>query len=255
MLLPSAFPCDSLSYFPRILSPPLTPTSPAPNNLQTTCFALQSLLASSTSAGRPSPRTHCNQIVSQRRPALQSPIKLVAPSPSRGQNKRRRSSGCENTDIISTISSSATLNNNTYQHSASSPNYLPSTPKRRRLFPPSLPRGLNRSDFDALYPVATPTSTPSLYSNSHSKSRASPTHPSTPPNNPFDHCPPSPPPCHLLPVLNSAYTPPTEGVVSTLDSASPMDPELLIALILQKLLPRQREQGSYGGSVGRGLGG
>lgn len=36
----------------------------------------------------------------------------------------------------------------------------PSTPKRQRTCPPTLPLGLEREDFDALKPVATPPRTP-----------------------------------------------------------------------------------------------
>lgn len=87
-----------------------------------------------------------------RRPVLQNPIAILplvqeptAPRlPARGQHKRRRSS--VNETYSTTHCSDGT----------STPlphlNLPPSTPKRRRLVPPSLPRGLVREDFDALQP-------------------------------------------------------------------------------------------------------
>ncbi len=232
MLLPSALPCDgysrpspsSCAYLP---SPPLSsPSSPGPTtNIQTSCHALQSLLATSNSAYPPrssiatppgarqlqSPKARrpllespiaikssvsklSSRVSSRsrppviqspivlnpsalnpasqstfrarppliqrsiaanaparlslraRQPVLRSPIAMVSgsedsqPRP-RGANKRRRSF-VEEFDYKS----------DSRQASTPPPqeNLAPSTPKRRRLFPPSLPRGLERADFDAL---------------------------------------------------------------------------------------------------------
>lgn len=92
-----------------------------------------------------------------RRPVLQNAIDLLPIAqepttprpPARGQNKRRRSSVNEAYNTTNCSSGTSTH-----------PPHLklpPSTPKRRRLVPPSLPRGLVREDFDALHPPPSPT--------------------------------------------------------------------------------------------------
>lgn len=124
-----------------------------------------------------------------RRPVLQNPIDILPIAkepttprpPTRGQNKRRRSSVNE------------AYNTTDCSGGTSTPpphlNLPPSTPKRRRLVPPSLPRGLVREDFDALQPPPSLTdskparqsrisSFPSLYSCCSASRPLSPTPPS-----------------------------------------------------------------------------
>lgn len=156
MLLPSALPCDiriqppTAAYYAdlKMRSPPpstcQSPNSPLSANIQSTCRTLQSLLTTSL----PTLST-----VSRPPPALASPIVLTSSSraktkgktkcaavtkpphtPVRAGRKRRR------TDTDDGPSCD--------QENAA--NSKPSTPKRQRRAPLTLPLGLQRSDFEAL---------------------------------------------------------------------------------------------------------
>lgn len=174
-----------------------------------------------------------------RRPALQNPIAVLPPakepttpwSPARGQNKRRRSSVNVNETYSTTHCSGGT---------STPPPHLnlpPSTPKRRRLVPPSLPRGLAREDFDALQPTPSLTdskptrqshisSFPALCSCCYTSQHLSPT-------------PPSPE------IINNSsegesdtlFWFDTDSVVGGTDNAP-----YLLSLILQKLRLRQYDK-------------
>lgn len=239
MLLPSALPCDifapsSPSYPSTILSPPLTPTFPpqTTNNVRTTCLALQSLLASSTSSSlSPPPRAPRLHYPSSRR-LLQSPIAITgAASPDHiasqePRRKRRRSSACEPSHSGPSTPTSPPES------------LFPSTPKRRRVCPPSLPRGLERADFAALHqsPPPSPASRPVPPARKILK-------PITfrrklvPPNS-GTICGSTPPlpPCPRTPFVETIPSPGSPP--SSTNNATNLDP-LLVVLVLQNLRLRQ----------------
>jgi hypothetical protein len=187
MLLPSAFACDSSSQSStpktryqsrmRFASPPLSPPPPSTtgnppslNNLFTTCRALQSYLQPSPIPSQlPSPpithaevpalasspfklrlrtRTRENEGLQAMTPRKRIAKRIPMQVP-RGMNKRRRDDGDEmsrsmfeqqeNTTPIPSDSEDEALE------------LRPSTPKRQRIAPESLPLGLNRSDFHNLH--------------------------------------------------------------------------------------------------------
>ncbi|KAM0804723.1 hypothetical protein BDR22DRAFT_918561, partial [Usnea florida] len=190
MLLPSSLDCAprkhprTASYIPAttMLSPSSsTCQSPNSTNMYSTCRALQTLLTSNLPTLTPSPKTI------RAPPHLGSPIALTsAPraaqpmkktkshaaqpakattsrpprTPPRSNLKRRRSS------IDDQRAPSPDHEN--LQHAPGRNNQeilqqhlRPSTPKRQRTYPPTLPLGLNRSDFAALPSPTTPPHTPS----------------------------------------------------------------------------------------------
>ena len=183
-----------------------------------------------------------------RGPVLQNPIDILSiskepttpRSPVRGKNKRRRSSVNE---AYSTTDCSG---------GASTPpthlNFQPSTPKRRRLLPLPLPRGLVREDFDALQLPSSLTdskpdrqshisSFPSLYS-CYSASR------------PLSPTPPSP---EIISSssdedLDALFWFDTDLVLGGTDSRS-----YLLSLILQKLRLRQYDKREMVGTSKRAL--
>ena len=162
MLLPSALDCAPRIQSPRfymastaILSPPSSschsPTSPVSSNIYSACRSLQSLIttglpSTASSVSRP-PRTqpHLASPIAltstsahskQSRPRTKACTKIAQPqTPPRPSRKRRRS--------LSDDDGSSHDQENI-------PNFKPSTPKRQRLCPPTLPLGLKRADFDAL---------------------------------------------------------------------------------------------------------
>lgn len=173
MLLPSAISCESSStpsstpkrtrYQQTALfaSPPLSPTPSTPShptitNLYSTCRALQSMLTTTTTPSQlPSPPTTHAEPASPfklrlraRGAAAPAPRKITKRErpPARGPNKRRRAA----TDEIHR----ETQDDGDHDHDHEpdhdeetpvSPN--PSTPKRARLAPETLPLGLERADF------------------------------------------------------------------------------------------------------------
>lgn len=166
MLLPSAFPCDGALLSSRIFEASSALTYPSSSlrsrhqraissDIYTTCRTLQGRLSSNISQSPsqtlcaptllPSPTLHPTIEASHTKHAgLNSSIKSrhaeSAPrrksqGPSRGAKKRRRSiSDDETRDSVSEINV----------------NDAPSTPKRQRIAPPSLPLGLLSQDFDDL---------------------------------------------------------------------------------------------------------
>ncbi len=190
MLLPSAFDCaphthPSCSLYapaPTLLSPPSAsrpcPTSPVSSNIYSACRSLQSLITTNLPS---TPSTISRQ--SRTQPQLASPIALMSGTsahsrkqlrpqtpqcatkilqpqtprtPPRASRKRRRSL-CEDDD----------------SPSRDQENILPSTPKRQRLCPPSIPLGLMPTDFDALQEAAANIPIPTTPSN-HPPSTSSP---------------------------------------------------------------------------------
>lgn len=248
MLLPSALPCDqfarpSPSYPSSILSPPLTPTFPpqSATNIHATCVALQSLLASNTSSSLSTPPRASRLHAPSPRRLLQSPISITsaaaaAASPAHASSqpprKRRRSSACEPARSFPSTPTS------------SPESRFPSTPKRRRLCPPSLPRGLERADFAALHPSPKPNSPSSrpvpparkiLKPMTLHRKLVPPSSSSIPRRNSI---PPLLPPFSPIPfaqTIPSPRSPPT----STNNTTTSLDP-LLIVLVLQNLRLRQQ---------------
>ena len=157
MLLPSALPCEARAVSTRpsrivpqslLLTPPPSDeesSSPLNNGLYNTCKALQSMLMT-----QPTPRPKHPQSRQAGCASLASPISFVHPTAQprpqptpqktvpRGANKRRRS--LDDKDLSDE------------DGSADEQTQRFCTPKRQRLAPISMPRGLDQSDFDALEP-------------------------------------------------------------------------------------------------------
>ncbi|KAF3764977.1 hypothetical protein M406DRAFT_278665 [Cryphonectria parasitica EP155] len=184
MLLPSALTCDTSQ--PRLqsalfISPPSSPqpfsTQSAIGNLINSCRNLHSLLSgpapnthlpSPPLANRPSPARRLRR--REAKPAATGPIALGqselpryrikkrAPPP-RGVNKRRRAveddlgrSDNEDEDSDDDRAEEKNMNNHIFgeaqkSEDGGSPRVAPSTPKRQRIAPPDVPRGLTREDF------------------------------------------------------------------------------------------------------------
>ena len=154
MLLPPAgFSCDSDFQIPYQLAPMLSPPPPSaapacasPNSsILSTCRNLQSLLQSSlpsTAASIIRPPPHLGSPISFNPKLVPSTKKkrtdhkVTKPIPKTPVRKRRRA--------LSEDAGPSYDQENTAQGSG------PSTPKRQRKCPPSLPMGLDREDFDAL---------------------------------------------------------------------------------------------------------
>lgn len=180
MLLPSSLDCAPRKH-PRtasykaattMLSPPSSTCQSPSSNKYSTCRALQSLLASNLPTLSPSPKTI------RAPPHLGSPIILT--SGPRAQPKKTKSHTVQNAKITKAQPRIPPRSNLKRRRSFSVhgdqddehplpvdnqenlQNSRPSTPKRQRTCPPSLPLGLNRKDFDALNPVPiiTTTTTP-----------------------------------------------------------------------------------------------
>ena len=159
MLLPSALDCVPLIHSSRsshmpaatMLSPPppsyLSPTSPASANIYSACRSLQSLITTSfpsttSSISRPS----------RPQPQLASPITLKSTKSGSSHSKKSRKIAPPQIPPRPSRKRRRSLNNDdgpSYDQENISPS-KPSTPKRQRLCPPSLPLGLDRADFDAL---------------------------------------------------------------------------------------------------------
>jgi len=167
MLLPSALTCDSSGpqrynrqpalYSSPPLSPPPSSSYPTITNIYSTCRALQSMLTPP-----PPPTQLPSPPITHAEAPSTSPFKLrlrtrpskvedstthIAPrkritkrTPPRGANKRRRA-----LDDVDEDSSYSSEEENTAAAAG------PSTPKRMRLAPEVLPRGLERSDFYGLH--------------------------------------------------------------------------------------------------------
>ena len=156
MLLPSAIDCVPFLYSPRsshmhtatMLSPPPTyhsPTSPT-SNIYGACRSLQSLIttkipATTSSISKPS----------RAPPQLASPITFTSPKQARSHSKKSRKIATPQTPPRPSRKRRRSLSDDegpSDKENISTSN--PSTPKRQRLYPPSLPLGLERADFDAL---------------------------------------------------------------------------------------------------------
>ncbi|CAD6563805.1 MAG: hypothetical protein ASARMPREDX12_000068 [Alectoria sarmentosa] len=169
MLLPSSLDCAprkhprTASYIPAttMLSPPSSVCQSPTSNRYSTCRALQSLLASNLPALSPSPK------IIRAPPHLGSPIVLT--SGPRAQPKKPKPHPVQNAKIAKSQPRTPPRSNNLKRRRSVSddigpardqdPTSLsrPSTPKRQRTCPPTLPLGLERSDFDALDPTTTTT--------------------------------------------------------------------------------------------------
>jgi len=165
MLLPSAFPCDGQllsSHVFEASSASTYPSSPLrsrhqrtiSSDIYTTCRTLQGRLSSNISQSPlrtlraptllPSPTLdttaktphskHFGPESSTKSQHAVSAVQQTSRGPPRGTKKRRRSIS----DHESRDSASENINN------------MPSTPKRQRIAPPSLPLGLVPQDFDNL---------------------------------------------------------------------------------------------------------
>ncbi|CAF9929834.1 MAG: hypothetical protein ALECFALPRED_004461 [Alectoria fallacina] len=172
MLLPSSLDCAprkhprTASYIPAttMLSPPSSTCQSPTSNRYSTCRALQSLLASNLPALSPSPK------IIRPPPHLGSPIVLT--SGPRAQPKKPKLHPVQNAKITKSQPRTPPRSNNLKRRRSFSddagpardretiPLSRPSTPKRQRTCPPTLPLGLERSDFDALHPATTTPHTP-----------------------------------------------------------------------------------------------
>ncbi|KAL9070298.1 MAG: hypothetical protein Q9161_004991 [Pseudevernia consocians] len=133
--------------------------------MYSTCRALQSLLASNIPTLTPSPK------IIRAPPHLGSPIVLT--SGPRAQSKKTKSHTVQNAKITKSQPCTPPRRNLKRRRSSTDddhdgptrdqeniPHSRPTTPKRQRTCPPTLPLGLERADFDALKPASTPPSTP-----------------------------------------------------------------------------------------------
>lgn len=176
MLIPSSLDCAprkhprTASYIPptTMLSPPSSTTCQSPgSNMYSTCRALQSLLASNLPALSPSPK------IIRAPPHLGSPIVLT--SAPRAQPKKQKSHTVHNAKITKPQPCTPPRSNHNNLKRRRSfgdddhndapaldqENLKPSTPKRQRTCPPTLPLGLEPHDFAALSkPTPTPPRTP-----------------------------------------------------------------------------------------------
>lgn len=135
--------------------------------MYSTCRALQSLLTSNLATLSPSPK------IIRAPPHLGSPIVLT--SGPRAPPKKSKSHTLQNAKITKPQPHTPPRSNNNNhlkrrrsvgdnacpaRDQENFPHSRPSTPKRQRICPPTLPLGLERADFDALKPVAIPPHTP-----------------------------------------------------------------------------------------------
>ncbi|KAL2863445.1 uncharacterized protein BJX67DRAFT_363969 [Aspergillus lucknowensis] len=176
MLLPSALSCDlrrSSRFTPmRLFStpPPSNDDSGLPGNgLLGTCRALQSLLNGSPAPSprrarsarlqspldiRPTPPPPVTSSRKRRTSPKRCSSKPLSPRPSRGPNKRRRSTYEEDVEMeLDPDTTPMPYDMNSYSN--------PSTPKRRRHLPYDLPLGLSQTDFYSLHSPPITKSPPS----------------------------------------------------------------------------------------------
>lgn len=198
MLLPSSLDCAPRKH-PRtasykaattMLSPPSSTCQSPSSNMYSTCRALQSLLASNLPTLSPIPK------IIRAPPHLGSPIVLT--SGPRAQPRKTKSHTVQNAKITKPPPRSNLKRRRSFSvhgdedgkhplplprdNQENTQNPRPSTPKRQRTCPPSLPLGLNRKDFDALNPpVLTTTTTPHTPEATTNPSSSSSSH-HTPPN-------------------------------------------------------------------------
>ncbi|KAL6713191.1 hypothetical protein ACLMJK_009312 [Lecanora helva] len=237
MLLPSALDCapgiqpmrSVYSASRDMLSPQRrttgshSSTAPAFN----ACIALQSLLTSNISA----PPTTTQ--VSNAPLALASPIDFTAEKATHKQKPKkliqRLQDNYERTKtplLPLQPSKKRRRSSSTSDDSSPTHNPAPSTPKRQRLYPPTLPLGLNHTDFDALQQQEEAAAIPL-------------------PSTPLTH----PPHSHQSFIHNTTTTTNNTAAEETEDSA-------LIATILHKLRLKQGDwdrvqvQGDGNGSIG-----
>ncbi|KAF6223614.1 hypothetical protein HO133_000457 [Letharia lupina] len=148
-----------------MLSPTSSTCQSPSSNRYSTCRALQSLLASNL----PTALSSSPKII-RAPPHLGSPI--VLKSGPRAQPKKAKSHTMPEAKITKSQPRTPPRSNLKRRRSFSDDDdgpardqenvehARPSTPKRQRTCPPTLPLGLEREDFDALKPVATPPHTP-----------------------------------------------------------------------------------------------
>lgn len=173
MLLPSSLDCAprkpprTASYTPAttMLSPASSTCLSPSSNMYSTCRALQSLLASNL----PTPSSRPKTI--REPPHLGSPIVLT--SGPRAQPKKTKLHTVPNAKVTKPQPRTPPRSNHLKRRRSFSADEdipprgqentehpRPSTPKRQRTCPPTLPLGLEPSDFDALKPTTTPPHTP-----------------------------------------------------------------------------------------------
>ncbi|KAM3444494.1 hypothetical protein NHJ13734_001308 [Beauveria thailandica] len=173
MLLPSAIPCERSTQ--GMVSPPASPpklSSPATFHIISSCFPLQSLVASATEPHQ-QPHNHEQQLEQQSYfggallpQLLPTPPMAHTPSPMKLRLRTRNNfhDEAKPAGIIKRVTPprhkrtlSATSNTTTTSSSdkETTPE-PPTTPKRSRIAPERIPRGLARADFHNLYADSQP---------------------------------------------------------------------------------------------------
>ncbi|MCJ1275550.1 hypothetical protein MMC21_003353 [Puttea exsequens] len=235
MLLSPTLDCAPLLHPPRsshtlstaMLSPPHptshSSTSPVPSNIYSACRSLQSLIAdtlpsstSTTARPRPQPRLASPIALTTKKPSVHSKPRARPHTPPRAPCAKEETTKPRTQQPASRKRRRSTLDDAPRSPSQDQENTTtsePSTPKRQRIHPPSLPLGLNRADFAALQDTA-----------SHI---------------PLPCTPPPPPPEHFQ---NPDQTPSSQqNSAATAADWTPSDDSALVALILRKLQLRQSD--------------
>ena len=139
------------SIMSRMRSPPPPTSRPSPEALLGSCLALQSLIETSLPpTSQPVVPPHLDSPINLTAPSdaptvvkkKSYKVKKRTPSPRTPQRKRRRA-----------LSDEMGPSRNKENIVSSTTTSKPSTPKRQRRCPPTLPRGLKTKDFEALTPI------------------------------------------------------------------------------------------------------
>ncbi|KAM3457877.1 hypothetical protein MY5147_001329 [Beauveria neobassiana] len=178
MLLPSAIPCDRGNQ--GMVSPPASPpklSSPATFHIISSCFPLQSLVAGATESQQQqqqqqTPHNHEEQFEQQSYfggallpQPLPTPPMAHTPSPMKLRLRTRNNVHDEArpAGIVKRITPprhkrtfSATSNTTGSSSDRETTPEPPTTPKRSRIAPERIPRGLARADFHSLYDESQP---------------------------------------------------------------------------------------------------